>query len=237
MPDDSLTVLVPVLDRPQNVRPLVESFRAGGSGGRLVFVCQMGDDDEIAAVREVCDEAQSAPSVSMGRQPEVSDLIVRDATTWPEKIGAAMWLIAPSEWYLLGADDITFEPGWFQASAKARSGHALVVGTNDSGNPRCSVSGIHSTHPLVHRSWRAMGEKISPVHTGYGHWFCDDDLIYTAKARGVWAWCEDARVTHHHPYFDDSVAWDETYALGESKAAQDKALWAQRAQMLGLVVQ
>lgn len=222
--DDSLCVLVPVLNRPQNVAPLVESWWRSETPGYLLFVCSSDDDEEQ---REVSRHQATA---------QVGSWTAVRATTWPAKIAECFGGIPGSDWWLLCADDVTFEPGWWDATERFRRSHVQVIGTNDGANPRCSVSGVHTTHPLVHRSFRAMGHPSSPVWPGYHHWFVDDELVWTAKARGVWAWCEDARITHHHPYFDDSVPWDDTYALGEAKRDEDAALWRERAQLLGLAV-
>ena len=211
-----LAVLVPVLGRPQNVEPLVASFRASGAPGRLVFLASVDDDDEVMAI-------------------EGHDRIVDTWQTWPQKIAGAVSKVE-AEWFLLAADDISFEPGWWDATERFRSSHVQVIGTNDGANPRSSISGIHTTHPLVHRDFHAMGMAESPVWHEYHHWFVDDELVQTAKARGVWAWCEEARVTHHHPYFDQSVPLDDTYRLGEKHRDEDFALWAERCQLLGLRV-
>ena len=213
---DDLAVLVPVLDRPQNVVPLLESFHASGAPGRLVFLASYDDARELDVL-------------------EGHDHLVDTWLTWPEKIAGGVSRV-DAEWYLLAADDISFERGWWEATERFRSGHAQVIGTNDGANPRCSISGIHTTHALVHRDFHAMGETESPVCPKFHHWYADDELCWTAKARGVWAWCEQARITHHHPYFDQSVPLDDTYRLGEKYRAEDHALWVERAQMLGLGV-
>lgn len=75
------------------------------------------------------------------------------------------------------------------------------------------------------------------VHPGYAHWFVDDELVGTAKHRGAWAFCRDAVIEHHHPYWHPGeVAWDSTYALGEAHAAEDAELFKSRAHLFGVQV-
>ena len=49
--------------------------------------------------------------------------------------------------------------------------------------------------------WGTVEQPGVPVHAGYHHWYVDDELVWTAKMRGAWAFCEGAKVVHHHPYY------------------------------------
>lgn len=224
----SLVCLVPVLGRPQNVEPLVRSWLAGGAPGRLVFVVEIADVDERLAV----ERAASLHAVEFVR--------VVDAHTWPEKICAGVEAYPEAEWYLFAADDVTFQPGWWTATKQLRADPTVgVIGTNDMANPR-TMSGEHTTHPLVRGTYAREQGTIDnprmPVHTGYQHWFVDDELVWTAKHRGAWAHCPDAVIAHHHPYFDLSVPWDGTYGRGEQSAGQDRAVFASRCHMFGVEI-
>lgn len=227
-----LAVLVPVLNRPQNVRPLVESFLAADFvNGALIFIAEKDDREEREAIRRCMQPHRDFP-ISYYRH---------DAHTWPEKINAGVkWF--PADWYLFAADDITFTPGWWEATKELRDDERVgVIGTNDSasgaGNPRVAA-GDHTCHPLVRASYAQLGTVDNPgevVHSGYRHWCCDDELVYTAKLRGAWAFCREAVIQHAHPYWDKSVPWDETYAKGEANNQADMALWRYRAEhVLGL---
>lgn len=223
---DELIVLVPVLGRPQNVEPLVASFLTSGAPGRLVFVVEVRDVDEYMAVRRACDHAR------------VDRVEVVDARTWPEKICAGYDAMRGADWYLCAADDVTFMPGWWDTTAELRDDPQVgVIGTNDLANPRC-IAGEHTTHPLIRGTYIEQLGTIDqagvPVHTGYKHWFVDDELVWTAKYRGMWAACAEAVVAHHHPYFDLSVPWDGTYAQGEQSAGQDRAVFLSRCHMFGV---
>jgi hypothetical protein len=212
-----LAALVPVLNRPQNVAPLVGSWERCDAPGSLVFIVQRDDEAELAAIRET----------------NVMHLIVDPAvTTWPQKINHAVHMLN-ADWYLFAADDVRFHPGWWQATTKARRDYR-VIGTNDLGNPRVT-SGEHATHPLVEGRYARLVPKVDgqpgPLHEGYHHWYVDDEFIHTAKARGVWTPCLEAVIEHLHPYFERGE-WDETYALGESRSLSDRAEFERRVDMI-----
>lgn len=215
-----LITLVPVLDRPKNVDPLIDSFERSATPGRLVFVATEGDDRE----RKALDNASA-------------EYVLTQAVSWPRKINEAYLRFRDEcDWVLFGADDIDFHEGWWDETKPFRDIPELsVIGTNDLGNPRV-IAGDHTTHALVRSSY--LGTVDDPhaiVHTGYRHWCVDDEFLWTAKLRGVWAFCPTAIIEHLHPYWKKGK-WDSTYAQGELNAKKDMRLWAQRAPLLGLSV-
>jgi hypothetical protein len=221
-----LVTVIPVLNRPSRVLPLFVSWQASRAPGRLVFVVEVDDLDERIALEAV----RSFHGVDV--------VSVVDAHSWPEKVCVAADVYKDAEWLLFGADDVEFTPGWWQATKELRDTKSVgVIGTNDMSNPRV-LAGEHTTHPLMRRAyidrWGTVDEPGVPVHAGYSHWYVDDELVWTAKMRQAWAFCEGARVVHHHPYFDESVPWDDTYAAGEQNAAQDRKLFCERAPMFGV---
>lgn len=248
-----LAVLVPVLNRPGNVASLVESFLTGcPEDSILLFISNVEEDDP--------DEARALHQIWLNgnHRNESSRIWWRPqnvATTWPEKINyGAKWITADFSdqhgwgpaWFLLAADDITFTPGWWEATKELRDDPSIgVIGTNDSttghGNPRVAA-GEHTCHPLVRASYvRDRGTIDEPgkaVHDKFHHWFVDNELVWTARLRGAWAFCRDAMIEHHHPYWDSSIPWDDTYALGEKHNQEDAELWRDRAtRLLGLQLQ
>ena len=214
---ERVVVLVPVLNRPQNVDPLLRSFRASGTPGRLLFLVQEDDEHELQALLLA----------------DAEMLVVEAAcTTWPQKINRG-YRSTSEPWMLLGADDVAFHPGWWHATETLRETFG-VIGTNDLGNPRV-LAGEHTTHPLVAR-WYAdkrgtLDDDHQVVHDGYRHWFVDDELVLTAKARRQWAFCREAVVEHLHPYWK-KAAWDSTYALGETHQQEDQDLFRLRIGLL-----
>lgn len=229
-------MLVPVLNRPQNVEPLIDSFKRGcPDDSHLYFIATLGDEDERDALMGIAPELTNIHSFSVSEE----------LGSWPSKINKGVEMVQ-ANWYLFAADDVTFTPGWWERTKELRDDPLIgVIGTNDSaagrGNPRVAA-GEHTCHPLVRaayiRDHGTADAKGKAVHEGYRHWCVDDELVWTAKLRHAWAFCRDAVIEHHHPYWTPGMDWDSTYALGESKAKEDMALWAYRAKhVLGLTAQ
>lgn len=220
-----LATLVPVLDRPQNVEPLIMSWRTSRTPGILVFIVEIDDIDELIAVHE-------------HQVPGVEILTVLDAHTWPEKINVGVSEVL-ADWYLCAADDIGFTAGWWQATMPARQNPRIgVIGTNDLANPRV-IAGDHTCHPLLRRryiieqgTWDQPGRAI---HEGYKHWYCDDELVITAKLRDAWQFCPEAIIEHHHPYWTGQPA-DNTYRLGEANSVQDRNMFLDRLDLMGVTL-
>ncbi len=224
-----LAVLVPVLSRPQNVAPLVASFLAGcPDDSKLVFIFDWDDIDEHMAVEDL-----------LRWEPPLIVAITHDeAHTWPEKINYGVNSIR-AEWYLCAADDITFEPGWWDATLTARNQGFGVIGTNDAypgekGNPAVAA-GCHTCHPLISAEYiKTFGTVDQPglaVHDGYSHWYVDNELVRTAMARKQWTYCRDAVLRHNHPYWDRGT-WDDTYTAGEANSHADQLVWESRIHLI-----
>jgi len=205
----STCILVPVLARPHRVEPLLASiWEATPEPHRVLFVAGRNDREELAAIR------------SAG-----ADVLVVDCTPYPQRINAG-YRASDDPWLFLAADDVVFHVGWLgEALRAAEAACADVVGTNDLGNER-TVAGTHSTHTLVRRSYcddpgGAWGQPGTVLHEGYRHWYCDDELVQVAQARGVWAHAGRSVVEHLHPYHGKGDGMDHTYRLGERRKTAD----------------
>jgi hypothetical protein len=214
-----IAVLIPVLGRPQNARPLIDSLTAATPPGlaRPVFICTPGDDVQIAA----CEETGA-------------DTLVAD---WPAghgdyqrkiNLGAR---VADEPWIFTGADDLRFHPGWAEeAIAVAVREQVGMVGTDDLGNGLVR-QGKHSTHSLFARWYiercGTVDEPGKIYHEGYGHQHCDVEAYETAVARGCFSFAADAKVEHLHPFWKKGDS-DETYAKGLATSAEDRALYERR---------
>ena len=194
MTANELVILVPVLRRPQNVRPLLESIRGTTPGARVLFICNPGDDAEIEAI-----EAEDA------------ELVVVDGN-YAKKINEGVRQTT-EPLIFQGADDLRFHPGWLEA-AKARLAEGIgVVGTNDLASKR-AMAGTHATHSLLTREYARRGTIDDPskvLHERYPHEFVDDEFIETAKKRNAFVSAHDSVVEHLHPYAG-KAAIDELYA-------------------------
>jgi glycosyltransferase involved in cell wall biosynthesis len=206
-----LVILVPVLRRPHRVAPLLASIaRATTHPHRVVFIADPDDDGEIRAVQEsgaglLIHGGGYAAKIHAGVQATTEPLI------------------------FLGADDLDFHPGWFEAASARLEGRIRVVGVNDLGHRRVRA-GRHATYFLVDRRYVADGTADQPgrlMHDGYHHLFVDDEFVGTAKKRGVIAFATDSIVEHLHPDFGRAPD-DETYQRGRARFAADRRLFRSR---------
>lgn len=216
----AISVIVPVLGRPQNAGPVADSFHANQTiDGTLIFVCTPGDTAEIAA----CWETDAV-------------VIEHDEPVGPgdyaKKIQAG-YRYSDDEYLLLGADDLRFHKGWDVAVLEIAAEFDVgVVGTNDNANPTVKA-GLHSTHPVVRRCYidtygGSVGEPGQVYHEGYDHQFVDNELVQTAISRGCYAHCHDAVVEHLHPIYSRDVKRDATYAKGQARGREDRRLFEAR---------
>lgn len=207
-------VIVPVLHRPQNIAPLMESLRASTGMAHALFVCEEGDRVEADEV---------------GR---CGGSVLFRSGTFAQKVNQAVARFPGKPWYFLCGDDVRFHPGWLDhALDAARRTGAKVVGTNDLANSR-ATRGDHATHMLiaadyirdVGASWDGPGVVC---HEGYRHWFVDDEIVTAAKQRGVWTPCLASVVEHLHP-IAGKAADDDVYRLGRSEADADRRRFTRR---------
>lgn len=213
---DSVTIVVPVLGRPQNAEPFMASLEASVDDPPEVLVFTNFDDDVTAnAWRDVGAYVQQRLLIP-GSFGQKANWAVRSIDT---------------DWMFLCGDDVAFHPGWLEAALTDVPDEVCVIGTNDLANPRVT-SGEHAVHFFLRMSyireqgasWDGPGTVAGP----YRHWFTDDELITIAKQRGVWKPCLESVVEHRHPYFAPGVEMDDTYRIGEQHAAADQLLWNQR---------
>lgn len=224
----TVTVLVPVLNRPKRVSPLVDSLISSARfiSLDLLFLCSPGDDEQRAAIRRV--QGAHGPTCRVNAL-EIDDPPGRG--DYAKKINAGFRNTA-TEFIFMGADDLVFHPGWIErALACHMETKACVVGTNDNGN-RAVMQGEHSTHTLVHRDYGECGiidnpDCGVPLYEGYDHNFVDTEFIQTAMARETWASAGDSIVEHLHPIWGKAEN-DETYKKGQLKFGTDRKLYESR---------
>lgn len=204
-----VAVIVPVLNRPQNAAPFMESLRAANVDAEVVAVLDLPiGEDRDAWIAE-----------------HTQWLCQAGAHTYSQKVNAAYeWLghRCPS-WIFPVGDDVRFHPGWWQAIKAAHQQHgALVIGTNDLSGSAAD----HSPHLAIQRqyideqgaSWSGPGVVC---YKGYKHNFVDNEIISVAKQRGVWFMAHDAIVEHLHPVWGKGED-DDTYQLGSESHAFDR---------------
>ena len=214
-----IVALVPVLGRPQNAGPVAHSLRVASPSVRLVFICSPADEEQIAACRET-----RADVLIADWEPGRADFAKKIALGYRK---------THEEWIFQGADDISFSKGWEAAVLRCHDETgALVIGTYDDGNPAVK-RGNHSTHTLISRAYcdnpGASFDGPSTVFSdAYDHQCTDNELICLARIRGVWAFCREALVTHHHPLWPGGFPMDATYEKALAKGREDIRLFGAR---------
>ncbi len=212
----NLVFLVPVLARPHRVAPLLDAIEATTPGARVLFLTDDYDRPEHEAIeRELRRDGVEVGSDTGGGN-------------YASKINAGVELT--SEPYIFcGADDLEPRAGWLEAALAAMEDGAQVVGVND----LIERNRDHATHFLMTRAYAeqpAIDGSRGPFFEGYSHWAVDDELLATARHRGVYAYAEDARVLHLHPMAGRAED-DATYRKGREKAREDLRLFRQRRQL------
>lgn len=204
-----VVILVPVLARPWHVQPLLDSVAQAG-GCRVLFIPDPDDEAERDAIAAA--GAEEMP-VTGGWAAKINTAV--RATTEP--------LI------FFGADDLRFRPGWLEAAHRRILDGAQVVGVNDL-IPRRPARVGHATHFLVTREY-ALQPTIDggrgPLCEIYDHSFVDDELIATARHRGVYAYAADAHVQHLHPMAGNAPD-DDTYRRGRARFRLDRRIYRRR---------
>lgn len=210
--DTPVDVIIPVLHRPQNIGPLMDSLKATAPNATAWFVTEPDDAIVWAEVKN-----------------HGGKLLVHPGT-FAEKVNYAYGQ-TDAEFMVLVGDDVRFRDGWLNQALHAAKSGKSVIGTNDLGNPRVK-RGDHAVHFMLRRSyvddigssWDGPGVV---AHEGYRHCFVDDEIITAAKQRDEWQPCLTSIVEHVHPYWGKGEH-DDVYKLGESSMKADQKLFRQR---------
>lgn len=216
-------ILVPVLDRVQNIERLMESVIKTSRYAKVLFLASPGKKYFI----EHC--ALQAASI---KYDGYCEYVVVDwecgIGDYAKKINYGISIT--SETYIfLGADDIVFKPGWRKSCLSAST---LVVGTNDLGNPRV-ISGSHSTHFFVNRDYVNQGlidGRPGLLFEGYHHEYVDDEFIATARKRNCYSFAPNALVEHLHPSWN-KAPMDEVYSGQQDRMRRSRNLFLSRSRL------
>lgn len=219
-----LDIIVPVLNRPANVHPLLHSIWENTTVEyRVIFVVSMDDPTELAAIRPYA-----------GTEESVHILIA----PWPggspgdyaRKINkVASTTGAP--FIFMGADDLNFHQDWDVNGLYKFTDESIgVVGTNDLGNPWV-MEGKQSTHSFVRSEYVHHAGTIDEIgkvlHEGYHHNFVDNELVETAQHRGAFIHAHDSVVEHLHPDWGKAQR-DHVYNIARDSMDPGREIYNQR---------
>lgn len=144
------------------------------------------------------------------------------------QVGAAVdgWLQAykampGADWYVLGADDIEWHPGWLlEALDIAQLTNAQVIGLND----LQTNLDDYAPHYMMSGEYAAT---YGFIPGGYRSWWFDREVCQAAQARGKYAPAWRAIAEHMHPDWQKAEI-DETYRSGMAYRDEDRALYQAR---------
>jgi len=215
-----------MLGRHHRVFPLLESIDMTVPGAMVMF-CLTPNDALV--------DCEVDRAVQCGSRLRIGKMVVirRAAGDYARKINAG-YRATCEPLMFLGADDLNFHSGWFEAAVAKLGPGVGVVGTNDLGSPRV-MRGEHSTHSLITRQYAdefgTIDNKGSVLHEGYPHEWVDDELVGTAKKRGAWAMALDSHVEHLHPNWGkapNDVMYQQQATrmrIGHNMYTQRRKLW------------
>lgn len=220
-----VVVLIPVLDRPSRIAPVLRSLEANtGAPFRALFLASQGFPEEHVAVEDAGGELVVVPFEQAPGDYARKINFAAKRTTEPN--------------IFMAADDVKFHEGWYEAACEALATlpeECGVVGTQDMGNDRV-LAGLHSTHSLVSRSYmERFGTIDEPgllLHPGYPHEFVDDEFIETAKYRDRFVFADGSVVEHLHPHWG-KAKYDSTYRRAAARLEEGKAVYKRRCPLWG----
>jgi glycosyltransferase involved in cell wall biosynthesis len=230
-----VTVVVPVLRRPQNAGAFMASIAEGVSPDTspppVIAVANVDDERTAQAWRRA-----GAKVIRFAGQPGSFGQKANYAARWPT--------VAKSEWMFLVGDDVAFHRGWLEEALRDLRPETCMVGVSEippdavmdrrrisPGYEATLRSAEHTNHMLIRMdyirergaSWDGPGTVCGP----YRHWFTNNELTMVARMRGVWEARPKSIVEHLHPYFGRGEM-DEVYRVGELNAQADGELWMER---------
>lgn len=223
-----IDIVTPTLWRSERLASYVANVHdTTRADHQVTFVVESHDTDTLNAVAEL-----------RATDPTVRVLInTRTASCLGAFNTAATQVTAP--WWFGSGDDVRFTAGWdVPLLALAEHGYK-VIGTNDLHNGLV-IRGRTATHMLINTAYILEEGGTLDLGPGvaccedYHHGFFDTELVEVAKHRGVWVPCLDSVVEHLHPAFGLATR-DRTYEHGfaaDGSEPWDRALWAQRRQLL-----
>lgn len=217
-----IDVLVPVLWRPQNAQPFMDSIAGSYDADDW--------DLQVTSIANTDDVETGTAWYEAGAHLVYTD---KQPGSFAQKVNVG-YESTQREWLFLVGDDVRFHQGWLEAALQ--HGEHAVIGTNDLGNGSV-IAGQHATHMFIRRdfvdecgsSWDGPGVV---AHEGYRHCYVDDEIVYRAKQCGEWIAALDSVVEHLHPAWGKAPG-DDTYNLGGSFMGADGETFRARVAQYG----
>lgn len=219
---DTVAVLIPSLGRCEQLRQRVTDLLQQQTVGVcmvVIIAVQSNDHDTIRVVNELM------------RHIPAGGNEIHAVERMPGTTAVDGWLTAfdyaranDADWYVLGADDIEWQPGWLaEALRVADESGALVIGLNDGGHTDLNH---YAPHYMMHKLY---ADHMGFIPDGYKTWWFDRDVCEAAQHLGLYAPAWDAVAVHHHPDWEN-VPVDSTYVQAMPLRDDDRLLYEKRKQ-------
>jgi hypothetical protein len=214
-----VAILLPTTGRPEQMKErvteLVNQDMPKGVTGRVYLAIPKDDKATLKAAEKL--EGDDNPVNLVERNP---------GTTAVQGWNAAF--VAAHEdgadWFVLGADDIKWHPGWLEnALALAERGGAQVIGLHD-GHTNLNHYGAHYMVSREFAERHLGGVFIPPM---YGSWWFDREVCEKAAGLGLYAACWEAVAEHLHPDWS-TAPMDATYEKGYALHGIDGTIYTAR---------
>lgn len=209
-----ISVIMPTMGRPNLYQP--------AQCVQMFFEMTRGHDVEAVCVVE-CHEPTAETLCKTGARVFFRPTHEGGIRGWNE--GA--WH-ATGDIFVLGADDLFWQPGWLDEALEAWDklpDHCGVVGLNDCHR---RDGWAFATHFMMTRSFALLnmgGVFLPPV---YYHYNCDLEVGTRARKAGQYIWAMKARADHRH-FLYDKRRYDSVYdSVGYQIYANDTALYDMR---------
>ena len=206
----SVAILLPVLDRPHRIVPLLENIARATPEEHVVYFA--------ASDQLTLDQLDQAGANYL---PDGGD-------TWPNRINRLFAWTFFAEYVFLCADDVLFHDGWLPPLLAAQAEMGPIGGVavpNDLHNPYGTLALVSRRY--VNEVGAVLDTPGAVVYSGYQHNWSDTELFATAAKRGRHRYVEGSVVEHLHHGIGKSPA-DATYAKGMASFNQDQALYSSR---------
>ena len=209
-------ILVPSLNRPQNLRELVANIHANTPEEHFILFAV--SDDESKAILDELDEWYLDDSDTDDRR-------------YVTRMNKLVRHIDDAKTVFFGSDDVRHHMGWLSAGIQAMldQDKACVV-VNDMTNPA-------GTQGLMRSDFIPLAVVDSPgdaFHSGYLHNFADNEMWLTTQRYDQYGRAEHSVVEHLHPLYQKSnaLSWDETYRHAMEGWKHDEDLFRERSMLI-----
>ena len=212
MGEPVVAILVPILNRPHRIEPLLANIHEATPEPHSVYFA-------------------ASDQASIDELDRLGATYIRDdGDTYANRINALAAQCNES-YYFLAADDYQFHAGWFPNIMRVMdqfSNSSGVVVANDLYNAAGTAFLVAKSY--VQEFGAVIDEPGHVLASPYVHSFVDDELRETAKHHGRFARSTDSIVEHLH-YGNGKAPHDDTYAKGEASMSQGREMFTSRAHL------